>query len=361
MPKPTTAAPNRPATSVAVLTFEVKAAANQGATGYRVLPAGEFTARDGRPAINQEGKPTGIKAWRMNATIAARLISQASQAGVDFVADYEHQTLQTETNGQPAPAAGWWKQLEWREGDGLYITDLRWTDRAKAFIDSDEYRYISPVFEYDSTGAPTRLRHIALTNDPALDRQAGLQAALSARFSPAASLNQETEMDLLAQLLAVLKLPAATTEQEAVAAVTALQTTAAQVPDLNTQITALKTAAPATPNPAEYVPVATVTALQGEVAALRNAQTDREVGEVVDGALKGGKLLPAQEGWARDLGKSNLAALKDFVAKAPVVAPVQTQTGGKEPDGSPAATAATDLAVCRQLGISAEDFAKTTA
>ncbi|MQY50758.1 phage protease [Rhodocyclus gracilis] len=99
---------------VAVLTFEVNAAAD-----FRLLPAGEFRARDGRPAE--------IPAWRMDATIAAALINQVAATGVDFVIDYEHQTLLAEKNGQPAPAAGWFKALEWREGDGLYVVGAKWT------------------------------------------------------------------------------------------------------------------------------------------------------------------------------------------------------------------------------------------
>jgi len=56
---------------------------------------------------------------------AQHLIDRVAAAAVDYVIDYHHQTLLAEKNGQPAPAAGWFDALEWREGDGLYAIDVR--------------------------------------------------------------------------------------------------------------------------------------------------------------------------------------------------------------------------------------------
>lgn len=45
-----------------------------------------------------------------------------------------------------------------------------------------------------------------------------------------------------------------------------------------------------------------------------------------------GKLLPAMEAWARDLGKSDLAALKTYIEKNPAIAALNgNQTGGIAP------------------------------
>lgn len=70
---------------------------------------------------------------------------------------------------QPAPAAGWFKRMEWREGIGLFATDVRWTDKAKVMIAAREYRYISPVFHYGPDGDVLNLIGLGLTNTPALD------------------------------------------------------------------------------------------------------------------------------------------------------------------------------------------------
>ena len=101
--------------------------------------------------------------------------------------DYEHQTLNKATNGQPAPAAGWFKGLEWREGQGLFMVQIEWTERARAMISGGEYRYLSPVFGFDSqTGAVTYIHSVALTNDPALIGLADLAAATAAPHQPEA-------------------------------------------------------------------------------------------------------------------------------------------------------------------------------
>ena len=322
---------------LAILTSSVKASDE-----VLLLPAGEFRAKDGRPK--------NAPAWRMDAEIAAALIAQADAAGVDFVIDYEHQTLLADDNGQPAPAAGWFKTLEWREGDGLYAVGVKWTRRAQDYIEADEYRYVSPVFTYDKTGRVLKLLHVALTNNPALDHQPGVAEAVAAKFS----LNPQEE-SAMKQLLAALGLAETATEDEALAALAALKS------NHDTQVAALKSAEP---DPARFVSVATLTATQtelqtsrSELAALRAEIAAGELDGVITAALSGGKLLPAQEASMREWGRKDMAALKSFLEAAPVVAPVTTQTGNKGgPDKSHQHTD-TDVAVMRAMGLTVEQFA----
>lgn len=88
--------------------------------------------------------------------------------------DYEHQTLNKEKNGQPAPAAGWIHALQWAEGKGLYaLAEL--TEQARARIKAGEYRYFSPVIQYSAkTGEITKLLMGALTNSPAIHGMAAI-------------------------------------------------------------------------------------------------------------------------------------------------------------------------------------------
>lgn len=146
-------------------------------SNFRILPAGVFRSNDGRPAT--------LPGWRMDAQIAGQLMAAIHAQANDLVIDYEHQSTQAPSNGQPAPAAGWFKRLEWREGDGLYVTDARWTEKARTMIEAGEYRYLSPVFAFDpNTGAVTRLVSVALTNTPALNGLADL-------CQPTASLSRQ--------------------------------------------------------------------------------------------------------------------------------------------------------------------------
>lgn len=169
-------------------------------SGVQLLPAGAFKARDGRPKDVQSGH------WFLDGQSASRLITKVSARATDVVIDYEHQTLNSTDNGLPAPAAAWFKgsALEWREGQGLFVTSVDWTEKGSAFIAAKEYRYLSPVFSYDkNTGEVLDLHHVGLTNYPALDGMDSLPALAAARFEQAASDVEAGQLD--AQTLAVCK------------------------------------------------------------------------------------------------------------------------------------------------------------
>jgi len=148
----------------------IEPAALRAGAAVRILPAGVFRAHDGRPH--------GIEGWRVDRAIAGSLVAARATTGADYVIDYEHQTLNAEKNGKPAPAAGWFKRLEWREGQGLFMADISWTEAARAMIAAGEYRHVSPVFRFDPTsGAVTGIVAVALTNNPGLTGLADLVAA----------------------------------------------------------------------------------------------------------------------------------------------------------------------------------------
>lgn len=343
------------ATRTASLTVSLATAGAE----LQLLPAGVFRSADG------SGRPAGIPGWRIDAAIAARVIQAAAARETPFVIDYEHQTLLSEKNGQPAPAAGWFhgRALQWREGQGLYATGVEWTERARNMIGDGEYRYLSPVFAFDDqTGEVQALRMAALTNNPGLD---GMSAVALSAFFHHPSEEEHPVNETLKKLLAALGLADGTSEDTAMTAVAALKAKADQVGTLQTahqaEIAALKAtvATAATPDPAKFVPVETMQQLQTQVAALTARVTQTEVTDVVEAALAAGKLLPAQKDWAENLGKSNLAALKGYIETAPQVAALSgMQSAGKPPDGRTAATTDADLAVMKALGLSAEEFAK---
>lgn len=311
---------------------------------FRLLPLGRFRTADG------SGRPEGVAAgWLLDAAAAQAVADEFNARADARVIDYEHQTLSAENNGQPAPAAGWIGRLEAR-ADGLYAVGVEWTARAAAMIAAREYRYISPVFVSDKrSGRVLRVLHAALTNFAGLDGLTDL-SALAARFFPA---HQEEPMK---DLLKALGLPETATEAEALAALAALKSAH------QGELSALRAQAP---DPAQYVSIATLTAVRGELAAaaaelaaLKAKDRDAEVNKVVTEALAAGKLTPATEAWARDLGKSDLAKLTAYVAAAPVVvAPGQSQTGGQGPAGQSHQHADVDLAVMKALGLTAEQFA----
>ena len=288
--------------SVAALVLDLKAGAQ-----IQILPAGDFRGTDGRPAE--------VPAWKLDAALAKRVIARAKDRANRLVIDFEHQSLKAETNGQPAPAAGWFKSLEWREGGGLFTTDAEWTARAKQMIDAGEYRYLSPVFRYDTaSGEVLEVLMAAVTNVPALD---GMIELAAAKFD--FSDKEQPVNEVLKKALAALGLAETASETEVTAAIAALK---AQVPD-----------------PAKFVPVTAMKDLQDQVATLRTDAANRGIDEIVAKALADGKLLPAQETWARSLGGKDLAALKEYIASAqPIPALLGTQTHNRGPGAAAAAS-----------------------
>ena len=345
--------PHAPAACIAIAACAFAAApvdAGVGRVLLQLTPAQDFTPSDGRAM--------DVPAWRINAATAQRVIA-AFNAAQPPVIDYEHQTLHKEANGQPAPAAGWMHGLRWIEGRGLFA-EAELTERARALVQSGEYRYFSPVFEYArGSGEVTRILMGALTNHPAIAgmEAVNLMAAASARFTttPTTSTKESDDMnELLKKLLAALGLPEDASEEQALAAIKALTDKPA---------VAATTATTAAPDPAQYVPVAVVQELQTNLAALSASVHSRAVDDVIAPALGDGRLLPAEEGWARDTAKTpaGLASLTSLLkVRQPIAALTGTQTGGKAP--VPAAGAhgltADELAVAAACGMTPEAYAK---
>ncbi|MEG1971351.1 MAG: phage protease [Burkholderiaceae bacterium] len=326
----------------------------------QVMPAGVFVPADGRAM--------DVPAWRIDAAIAARVIAKFGSSKTPRVVDYEHQTLRKEENGQPAPAAAWMRELVWREGQGLFArTEL--TPRARTAIANREYLYFSPVFEYDRrTGDVLDIRLGALTNTPAIDGMAALAVAAAAFHLS----SQESSMDLLKALIAALGLPETATQDEALADLSKKMKTFSEMrekvgvkpdDDDDKVLAACSALVARQVDPAQYVPIAALEAVKGQIAALSAQQLERQIEDAIATGKAAGKILPQQEGWARDLGKSNFAALTAYLDKTPGIAALtHTQTQGQAPAGAGAGSLTADeLAVCSATGIAPEAFLKARA
>lgn len=363
------------ALTVPVCLSQEGAAGLPAGLNVQLFPEGTFAARDGRPATMTGG---ALAAWRMNADIAAAIVAAVASRETPLVIDYEHQSLNARQNGQPAPAAGWVESVAFVPGRGLFAA-VSWTERARAYIEAGEYRFISPVFTFDATtGAVQALASAALTNTPALD---GMEA-VAAVEDPT---TQETAMDeLLERLRWMLNLPVTATAGEVIAQLDKLkgmlapgaegEATATAAPvdlvalltEQREQIATLTTQA-TTPDPARFAPVAALTALQQSNTALQSRVAELEAGHElaaltaeIDAALADGRLNKAVEPWARELAKTDAAALRTYLAAAvPVAALTHMQTGGVIPAGAQPGTAAlTEEAryVINQLGITPEEY-----
>lgn len=333
--------------------------------GYNVhlTPDGEFAASDGRPGSIKGSK---TKTWRLDVGLAMQIIAAVKARQTPMVIDYEHQSLAENKPAGGVPAAGWVEDLAYFSGLGL-VARVTWTPRAKAYIDSDEYRYISPAFHFDkSSGAITALVNAALTNTPGLDGLCRVEASLL--FSNNNDNPKETVMDkLLAQLRAMLGLAADADEAAILAALAKVDegVTALSCKTMPEVLT-LKAAPPADPDPAKYVPVSVVAGLQDTITTLTakiedfTAQSKQgDIDRQIAAALADGRLEKTLVDWARDLGKSDPKALEAFLtARKPVAALAgQMQTQGSQPPADSASLSAEDNYVIEQLGLDPKVYA----
>lgn len=331
----------------------------------QLLPAGQFSARDGRPYDVPGGK------WTMDELAFQLITDRLNRLNQPVLIDYDHQTLYISDNGQQAKAAGWVKPdgFKFDPIHGLLIRpDM--TAPAQALINSKEYKYLSAVINYDSgTGRVCEVRMIAITNDPAV---VGLKelAALSARTNtPTQTLENDTvtpEMiKLLGQLGVTVENGKALTKEQAEAALSALdalKTRGDKVTELETKVTALsaQTGGTGMPDPTLFVPIATYDALSVQFAALNAVHGAGSIESILDGARKEGRVFESELSWLKDYGtKNGAAALSAYVEKRQAIpALTQTQQGDKpvNKDGDLTALSADDLSVIRATGISKEDF-----
>ncbi|EKE2594399.1 protease [Salmonella enterica] len=321
---------------VAVLSAELTA----GDDGwFQLLPAGYFSARDGRP------HDVPGNHWFIDGEIATQLIARVRDLGQPVLIDYEHQTLRAAQNGQPAPAAGWFNadEMQWRDGAGLFIRP-RWTERALALIGAGEYRFLSAVFPYDLAGRPLELRMAALTNDPGVTGMESL-AALAAEKFPTHRQQEDTVPEYLKQLLTRLGVTVAdgvtqiddATGQAALSALDALQANAARVPQLEQNVAALTAQNGQTSvDLRQYVPVSTYNALRVQLAALSASSTESNVDHLLAEARKTGKSVAAEDeylrGFAEQHGVAELTALLGARAPIAALAAADLQSSGAKRD-----------------------------
>lgn len=298
----------------------------------QLLPKGWVRSQAGDFLADEEAMALIVQAW--------------ASRQVDVVIDYEHQSL-----GEGlAPAAGWIRDLSVGE-DGLYA-EVEWTPKAAEMIRAREYRYLSPAVGIrESDRRAVYLHSVALTNTPAIH---GMR--------PVVNRGGRGDMDLLGQLKAALGLEEQADEAAVLAEIAKLKEAAsreivahkavlealelpetATVDEVKAKILVLK-------NPSGYVPVAQFQELQRRL-------DQREAEDLVQEALRTGRIAPASAEWLRAYALKDIAAAREFVRTAPVVVPVGTPLA---PNRAPAPAVIDEVQarINRQLGITDEIFQK---
>ncbi|MCT8785044.1 phage protease [Glaesserella parasuis] len=321
----------------------------------QLFPFGWFYPQDGREGAFYVGDSNGYQ-----------LADEINQLGIELMIDYEHQTLFIAENGKGNPAAGWIVRAEYISGEGLFA-DVRWTSKAATEIKDGVYRYISPLFLADASGTVIKVLNAALTNRPALHNLAEA-VAMSAQFSHFLEPNEDkTKMKEL--LIKLFGLSAQATDDEITTKLTALSAAKgdsqvalsdvyAELAKEQGQVVAL-TAKVNNPDPAKFVALSDLQAVQTELNQIKQQMNDKERDALIQSALSDGRLLPAQKAWAEKLGKENLVALSDYLATvSPNPALAGTQSGGKDPNEQTqtVALSAAEMAGAKALGLTPEEY-----
>jgi phage I-like protein len=312
-------------------------AAGEGSAGaaapewIELLPAGVFYGRDGRGP------------FRLNdpAAVIASTISTQMNAGLPI--DYDHATDFGAPEGRPAPAAGWIRELEVR--GGALWGRVEWTARAADSIVAREYRYVSPVFQFDpNDGAVTRLLRAGLTNNPNLH----LTAIAASRTAAAAWKDERMEFPNQ-ELRELLNLDADAGVAEVVARVRELRA------DRDAKASASGAHAY---DPAHYVAVAEFERALTELNALRAERARERAQHTVEAAIRAGKIVPAQREWAIAYCAADARGFQAFAAKQPSIVGENLGLGGEPPEERRAGGGlnAAELAICAQLGLKHSEF-----
>lgn len=323
----------------------------------QLLPYGKFRATDGRP--------TDVEAWYVTDTNGADVVALANSQKNPLPIDYEHQILHSQQNGKEAPSAGWMEYLYFNP-QGIFA-DVRWTDKAAEYIKNGEYRYISAVFAYDTNGYVRKIFHAALTNNPALDGMDEVMVAASAQLLNQQKEKPEMDKKLIAALCALFALKADASEAEITEKVTALSAAKgdSQVAVLDVyaklaekeQSVAALTAQVGNPDPAKFVPIETVAALQADFNKLKLSIDNDKKSALIEAALSQGKLAPALKEWAASLSIEDLTGYLDKAT--PIAALAGGHQANEDPNkGNVVALSAAEQAAARALGMTEAEFIK---
>lgn len=299
----------------------------------QLLPAGDYVAgRDGR---------------RWTKRSAESIAQKSNEYLPQHIIDENHATDLKAPRGESAPAMGWFTNVR-AEEDGSVWADAVWTSRGKAALENQEYRYISPVFECDASGEIIKIMRAALTNSPNLE----LQNLNSTQTAPADNPAKENAMKK--EICAALGLPETATDNEVLAAITALKTQAnsAQTVDL-----------------AAYAPRADLAQMEARAIAaeklnaeMNAAQLKAKALSAVEKAVADRKIAPASKDaylamCATEEGLSNFSKIME---SSPALIPA----GASGASGTPpvaetqAELNAEEESICKAMGYTKEEWLK---
>lgn len=307
------------------------------------------------------------------------IIEHFKDRRLDLVIDYEHQTLKD----IQAPAGGWITEIH--KGKDAIVAKVKWTDKAKEYLKNKEYRYLSPVVMVGKKDRKAREIHsVALTNTPAIN---GMFALVNSIDMEDYEDNEEKSKMDLKELAKLLGLPETATEEEIKKALNvagkALEDKAKEGTAEEEQTTdgtnAAEDGSEAVAN-SHRISDSIIISLLGlkedaktedvaasimelksggkvvkELIALKQEMEKNNAQDMVQTALKEGKITAAQKEWAEAYALSDKDGFRAFMDKAPVVVP---QGKMKLKDAPHDSDEDCDMTILKNCGLTKKDIEK---
>lgn len=240
----------------------------------------------------------------------AAVVANFGKRKADVVIDYDHGTEYSAGSGQPVPAAGWLKQVEPETDDrGILWGMAEFTDRARAMLAAREYKYISPVINWGARDKQTgeqqgaTITSVALTNIPVLEEMPAI-ALSEAGWLVEESTERREQMAvknlILADRAACTARAILEDGTESVLSVEGL------TPE--PKVIRLSDVKRAADGRFDFAAIPGDAMLEAGVLLAHRAQ------ELLDGAVKEGRITPAQRPFYEKLALSDLAGFREFLA-----------------------------------------------
>ncbi len=353
-------------------------------TEVQIFPRGKWTV------------PGQKKRFDFNDKFFDQLIANFKSAGNEIVVDYEH-AAELSGPGQKAVAAGWISGFT-KKADGLWARVKEWTEDARRHIEAREYKYISPAWASKSMDPRTsemagaELLSVALVNKPHF---VGMEPLFASTKFHLVEKEKEKEDGMDPKLLAkALGLPEDSDEETILAAASDLKEKASKKEEPSKAVASkevlemlgleegataddVKVALASHGKKAEKKEgekegdsaiLAGIKAIGERLDGVEKAHKDstvalakKECEELIDGAIKAGKVFPYEREELVALAGAQPADVTRLIEKRPVIVPInQRIAGGKAPDGKEGAVVitASQAAINSQLGVSEEEYKK---
>ncbi|MCO5083075.1 MAG: phage protease [Rhizobiaceae bacterium] len=303
------------ATGVAVfdvMTLDAAANPEVGPAWIMLAPRGRFTARDGRSfEVNPE-----------------QLVERFAAEKVDVPIDIDHATVKKAIFGDAAPAIGWIKELA-AKPDGLHGR-VEWLAAGLATLAARSHRYVSPSLKADENGVVSWLHSAALVAAPALSMPA------VASVDPN---NPTKDASMLKKIAAALGLAEDAGETACLNAIANLGQRVDKAVHEQT--------------------LATLSTTTAELEAIKKAGHDKEVADLLDGALTAKKITPAQRAELEPL----CATVDGFAQVKKLIDATAAGLGASGLDKKPMpgevhTLSAEDRAIMKEMGLTEEAYRK---